>query len=341
VTGHNHTQNCLCGWCVYSDRVRRRQQRIGLNEAKLLLKKHGVTSKSSCLVIPNARCPVCQAFVFYYSNDFGSRVFFDQLGPPWPKHGCTDNPRTLMPRNMSLKLRDAALAERLLASAQVVREIRGNFYPSSSDYWEMLQIEKCILDGQNRSIKTRYVNPRAARGIEFNLAPSSPNFEIGDLLYLKGEDVEFLDRKTLKPQKFYAALTSTILIKNSGTSMQPVPPFLRYPSRASFKAYRQLAAMPTQFAVYFPNDPKELDLFLDRIGQIIDNYRSLGIKGKNELAKRLSDDGHRTSNGYIWTRRLTDVLLSLLIYRKTFLKMKNTFRDKGKPISSRKNLGRN
>ncbi|MCZ7422956.1 hypothetical protein O7605_25975 [Verrucosispora sp. WMMA2121] len=29
--------------------------------------------------------------VYFYANQHGSRVFFDQLGPPWPKHPCTDN----------------------------------------------------------------------------------------------------------------------------------------------------------------------------------------------------------------------------------------------------------
>lgn len=41
---------------------------------------------------PNALCPVCGESVFYYQNKSGSRVFFDDLGWPWPKHRCTDNP---------------------------------------------------------------------------------------------------------------------------------------------------------------------------------------------------------------------------------------------------------
>jgi hypothetical protein len=41
---------------------------------------------------PNAGCPVCGANVFFYQNVHGSRVFFDDLGWPWPKHVCTDNP---------------------------------------------------------------------------------------------------------------------------------------------------------------------------------------------------------------------------------------------------------
>ena len=43
-------------------------------------------------VNPNARCPVCGADVFFYQSPYGGRVFFNELGPPWPKHPCTDNP---------------------------------------------------------------------------------------------------------------------------------------------------------------------------------------------------------------------------------------------------------
>lgn len=41
---------------------------------------------------PHARCPKCGEEVFYYQSASGGRVFFDELGPPWPKHPCTDNP---------------------------------------------------------------------------------------------------------------------------------------------------------------------------------------------------------------------------------------------------------
>jgi hypothetical protein len=39
---------------------------------------------------PNAHCPVCGAAVYFWSNAAGSRVYFDEMGPPWPKHPCTD-----------------------------------------------------------------------------------------------------------------------------------------------------------------------------------------------------------------------------------------------------------
>ena len=40
---------------------------------------------------PNAECPVCKRGVFFYLSPFGGRVFFDNLGWPWPKHPCTYN----------------------------------------------------------------------------------------------------------------------------------------------------------------------------------------------------------------------------------------------------------
>lgn len=39
-------------------------------------------------VIPNVTCKHCYKQVFFYQNEHGSRVYFDRLGDPWPKHDC-------------------------------------------------------------------------------------------------------------------------------------------------------------------------------------------------------------------------------------------------------------
>ncbi len=43
------------------------------------------------------RCPLCANPVYFYSNDYGSRVFFDELGWPWQKHECMAQPDTKNP----------------------------------------------------------------------------------------------------------------------------------------------------------------------------------------------------------------------------------------------------
>jgi len=69
---------------------------------------------TACYVNPNAKCPECGAPVFYYQNEFGSRVFFDELGPPWPKHPCTDQGTTPSSIGSGPTLRDST--ERALIS---------------------------------------------------------------------------------------------------------------------------------------------------------------------------------------------------------------------------------
>ena len=57
---------------------------------------------------PNAKCPVCGSRVYFYQSPDGGRVFFDDLGPPWPKHPCTDNPSVKVSMSAVGGVRDSA-----------------------------------------------------------------------------------------------------------------------------------------------------------------------------------------------------------------------------------------
>lgn len=89
----NHSPGCTCGWggdghAGYS----------GFSSFDTFTARDtshwwvpSLTSTYAGYVNPNASCPVCGAPVFFYQSPSGGRVFFDELGPPWPKHPCTDN----------------------------------------------------------------------------------------------------------------------------------------------------------------------------------------------------------------------------------------------------------
>lgn len=51
-------------------------------------------AKRRQLVLQNftrpTRCDICGGECFYYENEYGSKVFFEELGPPWPKHDCVE-----------------------------------------------------------------------------------------------------------------------------------------------------------------------------------------------------------------------------------------------------------
>jgi hypothetical protein len=91
---HNHPSGCDCGWggvwygnhpytgCGWLPPRVPRPRTMGVQKGTFSTHAAGFTT-------PNARCPVCGASVFFYQSPYGGRVYFDSLGPPWPKHPCT------------------------------------------------------------------------------------------------------------------------------------------------------------------------------------------------------------------------------------------------------------
>jgi len=79
---------------------------------------HSSAGQRERWIDPNALCPVCGAEVFFYSNEYGSRVYFDDLGPPWPKHPCTDTSTGSVRSQSEPGLASATSPSRIRASIQ-------------------------------------------------------------------------------------------------------------------------------------------------------------------------------------------------------------------------------
>jgi hypothetical protein len=91
-----HPSGCTCGWGGEGHLGRRDDGYFGNyitypSTAEYLWRGSQRNATYDSYVNPNARCPVCRADVYFYQSPYGGRVFFDDLGPPWPKHPCTDN----------------------------------------------------------------------------------------------------------------------------------------------------------------------------------------------------------------------------------------------------------
>ena len=95
----NHSLDCTCGWGGEGHAGRRS---VG-NTSYFHLARPIFKTYSEFLIgctIPNAKCPVCGDPVFFYRSPSNGRVFFDELGPPWPKHPCTINPHKTIAANI-------------------------------------------------------------------------------------------------------------------------------------------------------------------------------------------------------------------------------------------------
>lgn len=100
----NHSPSCTCGWGG--------EGHLGRTSAGgSLWPRVSISSLlrdiSRGYVNPNAHCPICGDSVFFYQAPEGGRVFFDSLGPPWPKHPCTDNGRPVQRKLVETQVKQA------------------------------------------------------------------------------------------------------------------------------------------------------------------------------------------------------------------------------------------
>lgn len=88
----NHAPDCTCGWGGEGHAGRGGGRVTIRYQRPMPARVRFASSPFSADGGPNASCPVCGAAVYFYRSPTGGRVFFDELGHPWPKHPCTDNP---------------------------------------------------------------------------------------------------------------------------------------------------------------------------------------------------------------------------------------------------------
>ena len=86
----NHSPGCACGWGGIGHKGR---SSGGWSNQLYRLWSPGTTRTwkypSNDFCSPTT-CPRCGARVFFVRHNGGS-VWFDSLGPPWPKHACFDD----------------------------------------------------------------------------------------------------------------------------------------------------------------------------------------------------------------------------------------------------------
>jgi len=203
MAGHNHYTSCTCGWCVptggwsynggggYRNLARAYQE-------KFLANSGANRSWTACFVNPNATCPVCGVQVYYYENRFGSRVFFDELGWPWPKHPCTNKPAAAarvqfnsapqpVPRSQE------GIGDILKAIAATRADPIGDFKSRfGHPPWDLLKVAGAFKSGHNIFVEATSVAPLGSQKIYVSFEFSEEPPSIGEYFSFDGYQISIL-----------------------------------------------------------------------------------------------------------------------------------------------------
>lgn len=165
----------------------------------------GRLPRSTRWVKANASCPVCGALVYFYSNEHGSRVYFDEVGPPWPKHPCTDTGSARSPgdseknRRLAPRLYDISVGRKngshsgfaappAFPNSRNSSEVVGRFEPFTVK-------DAQFVDGNTRlGLQRLYRNYPRKR----YFASGEVNLTIGQLVFLGDGWISYFDEVRMK-----------------------------------------------------------------------------------------------------------------------------------------------
>lgn len=356
MPGYNHYPDCTCGWCVNYGRSRtvrtNVKQTFAYRDARQILKQHNANSAAGCYVNPNARCPVCNAPVFFYANPAGSRVYFDDLGPPWPKHPCTDNgPQRISSTetlNQGPTRRPVGQVKELLAAAQRAG-LSKPFRSGQKDQtgWSLAFVHAARRLGNENQIEAEHLDDAMGGLFSFSCFSDREFLSPGDFISIQGNQVSCVDRESLMPVLFKFGAVVEFDKKQetpAPATKNPALPLVRtkVPSKHTRLIKREKPAksprvrkkskreqtkvddvsrskidMQKSEMVHFDSKEVAFEELYRQLEPVIKQLAREGTRKPRDVAPRLNFLGYRTAAGSKWTARLVYFLLALIFNNAT------------------------
>jgi len=142
---------------------------------------------------------VCGHLVFYYQNEFGSRVFFDDLAPDWPKHPCTDSDSDVQQDGVAPIYWSTVPEARPLEEIEQIHQGRGDWIPEGADetkvssHFATMRLLRRLRVSGGVALILEWVEPSNAR-FRFVVCDRLPkNVVAGALVWLKGRCLSYFD----------------------------------------------------------------------------------------------------------------------------------------------------
>lgn len=147
--------------------------------------------RSASFMRPNTACPVCGALVYFYANEFGSRVYFDEVGPPWPKHPCTIAPAS----EASGRASSSRVAPTLYAGFAWSKPRTGTSSTSVTPH-VMYFVDRCEPEPFGTVMRLRRQHPQGS--IEVWQTRDLISLLPSQLVFIVGNHLSYLDPQSLE-----------------------------------------------------------------------------------------------------------------------------------------------
>lgn len=306
----NHPPGCNCGWggenygnypttpLPTADDWKRENARSSLDRLN-------VRSYSTCYVVPNAKCPVCGQSVYFYANDHGSRVYFNELVPPWQKHECTDRRKLVhkAPNTTGAPVRRSQTdLNEIMEAARVanVSFLGSRKSKRKKSRWILYLVVDVKRSGARTTVFAESISDGQNKKVEFAIFAKSAVIETGDFVGKKGEAYSFLRRDTLESIEVFDGHSLDVdedvpditiddsVIPNSPDEM----------TKREFK--------------HFHAPQMHVKAMTERYAEILRSFAKRNIIGPKLVTHYLNTAGHTTAIGSHWTPRLTYFLICLV-----------------------------
>mgnify|MGYP003625743039 CR=1 FL=1 len=153
------------------------------------------------------KCPGCKKDIYFYQNDHGSKVYFDQLGDPWPKHKCKLLQRYIgiekNKKNKSKQLKNKALGKNAkvdVTSPQVSKtnsnDANKSLYESVDRYFDFSKsnLEKVIILKEGKGREILYIFRKSGLHVDY-IRRNGIQVFFGNMLRLRPLDRDVLRKK--------------------------------------------------------------------------------------------------------------------------------------------------
>lgn len=305
----NHPPGCNCGWGgenygSYPTTPLPTADDWKRDTARNKLERLNVRSYSTCYVVPNAACPVCGQSVYFYANEHGSRVYFNELGPPWPKHGCTDRrqvAQTKPPATRAPVRRSKSDVRDILETARAA-DLSFGYRKSKKrkPKWILHLVLEIRRTNSRITIVAESISGEQNSKVEFSVLPKLPVIEVGDFVSKKGDAYSFLRRDTLETIEVFDGHSLDTEDEEASQTVDAsvIPTSPAEMTQGEFK--------------HFHSPQMHVKILTAKYSEVLSSLSKRNIIGPKLVTHYLNAAGHRTAVGSEWTPRLSYFLICLV-----------------------------